>query len=215
MNQWGHVACRSEAEEDRANDALHDSSNQPWKAPQGSLIVQVTEVFGAGWQNGIVPVSINSGNFAGRAIPDVAANADPATGYFEVSGGKQGVVGGTSASAPLWASLIARINAVMKVNVGNFNALLYSQFGPSGILRDITVGNNDTDGLLNGQFPAGPGWDGAPPRLGAQREAALPRLRSPAGSERFTAPPAGVRPRSPRRSSRHPRVWLACPNQRN
>ena len=111
------------------------------------------------WQNGIVPVSINSGNFAGRAIPDVAANADPATGYFEVSGGKRGVVGGTSASAPLWASLIARINAVMKVNSGNFNALLYSQFGPSGILRDITVGNNDTDGLLNGQFPAGPGWD--------------------------------------------------------
>ncbi len=136
-----------------------------------------------------MPVSINSGNFAGRAIPDVAANADPATGYFEVSGGKQGVVGGTSASAPLWASLIARINAVMKVNVGNFNALLYSQFGPSGILRDITVGNNDTDGLLNGQFPAGPGWDGAPPRLGAQREAALPRLRSPAGSERLARAP--------------------------
>jgi kumamolisin len=111
------------------------------------------------WQSGIVPASINSGNFAGRAIPDVAANADPATGYFTVSGGKQGIVGGTSASAPLWASLIARINALLKANVGNFNALLYSKFGPAGVLRDITAGNNDTSGLLNGQFPAGPGWD--------------------------------------------------------
>ena len=27
------------------------------------------------------------------------------------------------------------------------------------MLRDITSGNNDTDGLLNGHFPAGPGWD--------------------------------------------------------
>jgi kumamolisin len=27
------------------------------------------------------------------------------------------------------------------------------------VLRDITVGNNDTDGLLGGQYKAGPGWD--------------------------------------------------------
>ena len=27
------------------------------------------------------------------------------------------------------------------------------------MLRDITSGNNDTDELLNGQFPAGSGWD--------------------------------------------------------
>jgi hypothetical protein len=26
-------------------------------------------------------------------------------------------------------------------------------------LRDITSGNNDTDGLLDGQFAAGTGWD--------------------------------------------------------
>lgn len=111
------------------------------------------------WQTGIVPVSINPGNFAGRAIPDVAANADPNTGYLTMSGGKLGVVGGTSASAPLWASLIARINAALGARVGNFNSLLYSKVGPSGTLRDITVGNNDTDGLLNGQYTAGPGWD--------------------------------------------------------
>lgn len=111
------------------------------------------------WQQGIVPKSINPNHFAGRAIPDVAANADPATGYLTMSGGKLGIVGGTSASAPLWASLIARINAANGARSGNFNALLYSKFGPAGVLRDITVGNNDTDGLLGGQFKAGPGWD--------------------------------------------------------
>ncbi len=60
------------------------------------------------WQEGKVPRSVNAGNFAGRAIPDVAANADPATGYLTMSGGQLGIVGGTSASAPLWGSLIIR-----------------------------------------------------------------------------------------------------------
>jgi kumamolisin len=69
------------------------------------------------------------------------------------------VVGGTSAAAPLWASLSARINAVIGKRVGNFNALLYSAIGPAGVLHDITSGNNDTDGLLDGQFQAKPGWD--------------------------------------------------------
>jgi kumamolisin len=111
------------------------------------------------WQKGKVPVSVNPGHFAGRAIPDVAANADPDTGYYTMSGGKFGVVGGTSASSPLWASLVARVNASIGKRAGNFNALLYSSIGPANTLRDITSGNNDTDGLLDGQFKAGPGWD--------------------------------------------------------
>lgn len=111
------------------------------------------------WQSGKVPPSINPGHFKGRAIPDVAANADPATGYLTMSGGKLQVVGGTSASAPLWASLIAQINATIGARAGNFNALLYTKFGPQGVLRDITVGNNDAEGLLDGQYPAGAGWD--------------------------------------------------------
>ena len=65
------------------------------------------------------------------------------------------IVGGTSASAPLWASLIARINSSLGARVGNFNALLYSNFGPNGVLRDVTYGNNDVEGLLHGHYPAG------------------------------------------------------------
>lgn len=111
------------------------------------------------WQEGKVPKSINPGNFGGRGIPDVAANADPRTGYLTMSGGQLQIVGGTSASAPLWASLIVRLNTLLSARVGNFNALLYGTIGPANVLRDITAGNNDTDGLLQGQFAAGAGWD--------------------------------------------------------
>ncbi len=111
------------------------------------------------WQVGVVGTSINPGNFAGRAIPDVAADADPNTGYLTMAGGKLQIVGGTSASAPLWASLLVLMNAELGSRVGNFNSLLYTKLGPAKVLRDITVGDNDTDGLLKGAYKAGPGWD--------------------------------------------------------
>lgn len=75
------------------------------------------------------------------------------------SGGQFGIVGGTSAAAPLWAALITLCNQQLGARVGNFNALLYSNIGPKGALNDITTGNNDTDGLLNGNFAAKTGWD--------------------------------------------------------
>ncbi len=111
------------------------------------------------WQKGIVQASINPSHFQGRGIPDVAANADPDTGYLTYSGGKFGIVGGTSAASPLWGALIALCNQQLGARVGNFNALLYSAIGPKQVLNDITKGNNDTDGLLSGQFAAKAGWD--------------------------------------------------------
>lgn len=111
------------------------------------------------WQVGIVPPSINPTHFQGRGIPDVAANADPNTGYLTYAGGQFGIVGGTSAAAPLWGALITLCNEELGARVGNFNALLYSTFGPGKVLNDITKGNNDTDGYLDGQFKAGAGWD--------------------------------------------------------
>jgi kumamolisin len=112
------------------------------------------------WQVGnTIPPSINPGNFVGRGIPDVSANADPKTGYVTYAGGQFQVVGGTSAASPLWAALIALCNQQLDARMGNFNALLYSAIGPNQVLNDITKGNNDTDGLLDGEYPAGPGWD--------------------------------------------------------
>ncbi len=43
----------------------------------------------------------------GRMVPDVAANADPTTGYNIILHGAQAPIGGTSAVAPLYAGLFA------------------------------------------------------------------------------------------------------------
>lgn len=84
-----------------------------------------------------------------RGIPDVAADADPQSGYQIIVDGVSAVFGGTSAVAPLWAGLIARINATHASAAGFLNALLYAH--PSA-LRDITRGTN-------GAYRASVGWD--------------------------------------------------------
>jgi kumamolisin len=89
------------------------------------------------------------GALAMRGVPDVCGVADPQTGYDVRVDGHDTIIGGTSAVAPLWAGLIARINAAKAKPVGFINPHLYAN---PGALRDITSGNN-------GSFAAGPGWD--------------------------------------------------------
>jgi kumamolisin len=84
----------------------------------------------------------------GRGVPDVSGDADPATGYRVRVDGQNLVFGGTSAVAPLWAALIARVNEKLGTHAGFANRKLYKH----GVLRDITQGNN-------GAYHAGPGWD--------------------------------------------------------
>jgi len=100
------------------------------------------------WQhNAKVPPSAQAG---GRGVPDVAGDADPATGYRILVDGQQVVFGGTSAVAPLWAALIARLNQRLGTPVGFLNSLLYGRL--LGSCRDITSGNN-------GAYQARVGWD--------------------------------------------------------
>jgi hypothetical protein len=86
------------------------------------------------WQRS---VSSAANGFAGRAIPDVAADASPLTGYRVTIDGRSTVVGGTAMSAPLWAGLIARVNQKIGRNVGYLNPILYEQVGPDSALRHI------------------------------------------------------------------------------
>ncbi|MGA3004442.1 MAG: S53 family peptidase [Acetobacteraceae bacterium] len=105
------------------------------------------------WQDGL-QVTMTSGGTSAlshRGVPDVCGDADPETGYDVRVDGNDTVVGGTSAVAPLWAGLIARINATNGKPVGFINPKLYAS---SGALRDITDGNN-------GSFAAARGWDAA------------------------------------------------------
>ncbi|HVW67522.1 MAG TPA: S53 family peptidase [Steroidobacteraceae bacterium] len=86
---------------------------------------------------------------ANRGVPDVAGDADPQTGYDVRIDGSNTVLGGTSAVAPLWAGLLARVNALTGKSVGLIQPQLYRN--PQA-LRDITKGNN-------GDFFAAVGWD--------------------------------------------------------
>ena len=103
------------------------------------------------WQDGLQVTLTSGGNQAltMRGVPDVSGDADPETGYDVRIDGTDTVIGGTSAVAPLWAGLIARINAARRSSVGFINPLLYAS--PSS-LNDITSGNN-------GNFAAGSHWD--------------------------------------------------------
>jgi kumamolisin len=96
-----------------------------------------------------VPAAPNG--FAGRGVPDVAGDADPSTGYGVVVDGQALVLGGTSAVAPLWAALLARINQSLGRAVGYVTPLLYAPT-VRATFHDITVG-------ANGGYSAGPGWD--------------------------------------------------------
>jgi len=111
------------------------------------------------WQaNANVPPSVNPGGRIGRGVPDVAGNADPATGYQILADGQPGTVGGTSAVAPLWAGLVARINQKLGTAAGFLNPLLYALASNANALNDITSGSNDITGQIGG-YSAGPGWD--------------------------------------------------------
>jgi kumamolisin len=102
------------------------------------------------WQTGLTAVEQGkSVALSKRGVPDVAGNADPETGYDVRIDGTDTVIGGTSAVAPLWAALLARINQVSGKPAGYINAQLYQN--PKA-LRDITSGNN-------GDFAAAAGWD--------------------------------------------------------
>ncbi len=98
--------------------------------------------------NANVPAPPTSGG--GRGVPDVAGDASPETGSNVLVDGQSGVVGGTSAVAPLWAALIALLNQQRGSNIGFANLALY-QNAENGF-NDITQGNN-------GSYSAGPSWD--------------------------------------------------------
>jgi kumamolisin len=118
------------------------------------------------FQNVRIP-SVNSGSFDGRVVPDVSALAGPPF-YDLIFREQDSPNGGTSAAAPLWASLIARINALLPAaKQGRFFTALLYQPGPSGAVpgqsgfNDITSGNNITVPNPGIGYTAGVGFDAA------------------------------------------------------
>ena len=95
-----------------------------------------------------------------RGVPDVAYNADKATGYVVWWMGMGAVVGGTSAGAPQWAGIIALADQAAGRRLGAINKSLYhigKSDAYSSAFNDITSGANTFAGA--NVFEAKPGWD--------------------------------------------------------
>jgi kumamolisin len=129
------------------------------------------------WQSGLSATgTAGTQALTMRGVPDIAGDADPQSGYDVRVDGQETVIGGTSAVAPLWAGMIARINALQGTQAGLINPTLYAN--PTA-LNDITTGNN-------GAFSAAPGWD-ACTGLGSPIGNAIAKLFQPvAASQKVT-----------------------------
>jgi tripeptidyl-peptidase I len=94
-------------------------------------------------------------NRAGRGIPDVAASGD---NIVMVNRNETIIDWGTSASAPIFASIINRINGErLKQGKSTVGFILPALYSNPQVFTDITKGNNpgcDTPG-----FKAAKGWD--------------------------------------------------------
>ncbi len=110
--------------------------------------------------NAKIPPAANPPGPVMRGVPDVAGDAAPASGYRVLCDGQQfpdpqnqiPPVGGTSAVAPLWAGLIARLNQGLDKPSGFLNQLLYNLPQSAAAFHDVTSGDN-------GDYKSGPGWD--------------------------------------------------------
>ena len=86
-----------------------------WRRSQRLLLVDNQKM--PPWQRSIPVASVNDGHF-GRGVPDVAGNASANSGYKCFVNGFPSIMWGTSAVAPLYAGLIAVINAALHGSVG-------------------------------------------------------------------------------------------------
>jgi kumamolisin len=119
-----------------------------WQDASGGGVSRLFPV--PGFQSSVpIPAAKNPAGAVGRGVPDVAGDADPSTGYRILVDGQNLTFGGTSAVAPLWAALTARLNQELGARVGFLNPFLYQH---PEVFRDIVSGSN-------GDYNAGPGWD--------------------------------------------------------
>jgi subtilase family serine protease len=105
-----------------------------------------------------------------RGVPDVAADSNPHTGFPVVTSNADGGHtingnGGTSASAPLWAGIIALADQYAGRHLGFVNSAMYQIARSSHhhqAFHDITAGPDNTaqfpHGTITG-YRAAPGWD--------------------------------------------------------
>ncbi|GAC1347031.1 MAG: hypothetical protein NVSMB27_11640 [Ktedonobacteraceae bacterium] len=111
-----------------------------------------------------MPSSIQSQLKGQRGLPDIAGDADPSTAMTDYILGRWTQVGGTSASTPFWAAIVAIANQVAGHSLGFINPAIYklgvSQNAQKDF-RDIISGSNTvkSGNIQVAGFQAAPGWD--------------------------------------------------------
>lgn len=118
------------------------------------------------WQSVAAAEAKRLGVANGRGVPDVVAQVQP--GYRVIVGGERKAAGGTSAVAPFWAALTARLNQRLGRASGFYAPLLYA--GGSELFKKIVAGTNGT-------YEAHPGWNPCA-GLGAPKAASILRVLS-------------------------------------
>jgi subtilase family serine protease len=145
------------------------------------------------YQNGVAGIGSH------RGVPDVAADANPNTGFpVVVSNGSSYQIknsGGTSASAPTWAGIIALADQYAGRHLGFINPAIYEIARSSHYheaFHDITAGNANTaefpHGTITG-YRAGLGWDPVTGWGSPNAEVLVPLLARDADSSRSVARP--------------------------
>lgn len=168
---------------------LGSGSESVWSSPNDTQLSPNGAGGGGGYSSFFTKPAYQSGPGVGsnshRHVPDISADADPATGYSvyctvsaaQCPASGWVTIGGTSAAAPLWASIATDTNGYLasqgKSLLGNVNAELYTLFNtsqPFKAYHDVTTGNNL-------HYNAGPGYDvasgiGSPDAWNFARDAA-------------------------------------------
>jgi kumamolisin len=116
------------------------------------------------WQKAGI-TSLNKNGKDGRIVPDITALAGPPM-YDLIFQQARSIAGGTSASAPLWAALIARVNALLprRKRQRYLTPLLYRETSHGVamgqlVCHDVTIGNNITTPKPDKGFKATRGFD--------------------------------------------------------
>lgn len=130
------------------------------------------------WQDVTVRRPDGGPEFDGRVVPDVAALSGR-PGYDLIVMGQDSPSGGTSASTPLWAALIARTAAGKGAGFTPrfLTPLLYQAGNGATVCRDIDTGQNASSPSPGVGYEAGSGYDavtgwGVP--IGTQLSSVLP-----------------------------------------
>jgi kumamolisin len=139
------------------------------------------------WSTPSYQAGVSGADQSHRNVPDVSLNADPdASPYSLCVGGSctdatNDMIGGTSAAAPLWASLTALVNQKRAANgystLGFANPSLYALAGNSvSYANDY---NDIKDGSSNGYYTATTGYDNASGWGSFKANALISQLSSP------------------------------------